>query len=245
MIGKKGTQESRGQRLRRLRKVKGLSLEEVHQKTKIHIRVLKALEDDAVGEMAPAYVRGLLKIYCTHLGANPKDFVEEYIKSEEETPGLPLAKPRINISVIKKQLKLKPIIFVVGLLIFAVAAFKIGKGISIYMASRVKRSPVPAVVSKKLPSPSVVPVITKPRLSIRAKEDCWLLVKSDGKTIFKGVLKKGRSDYWEAEKKIEFSLGNAGEVDVEVNRQPIPPLGRRRQTIKNITITKDGLRVPK
>ena len=70
-------------------------------------------------------------------------------------------------------------------------------------------------------------------------------MKIDGQTIFRNVLKKGHFEYWEAKKEIEFSLGNAGGVDVEVNGKLFSPLGRRGQVIKNIKITKEGLAVPK
>lgn len=83
------------------------------------------------------------------------------------------------------------------------------------------------------------------RLSIRAREDCWLVLKLDGKTVFQNILKKGRSETWQAKEKIEFSLGNAGVVDLEVNGRLISNLGRRRQAVKNILITRDGLTVPR
>jgi len=241
----KETKDTRGQRLRRSRKARGLSLEEAYQKTKIHIRVLKALEEDAVDQMAPAYVKGLLKIYCAFLGVDPQDFIEEPAK--EKTVSLPLVKPRINISVIKKRIKLKPIILVVCLAIISIAAFKIGRNVSLYWASRSSKSTPPKIATKpEAPSlPAPAPVISKPSLGIRAKEDCWLEVKADDKTIFRSILKKGHFEYWEAKEEIEFSLGNAGGVDVEVNGKLLSPLGRRGQVIKNIKITKSGLRVPK
>jgi hypothetical protein len=83
------------------------------------------------------------------------------------------------------------------------------------------------------------------RLSIRAKENCFVSIKCDGKTQFYGTLKKGRSDSWKANEKIEFTLGNATAVEVEVNNRLINSLGRRGQAVKNIVITKDGLSIPR
>jgi transcriptional regulator with XRE-family HTH domain len=250
---KRAAQETRGEGLRRLRKAKGLSLEQVHQRTKIHIRILRALEEDAVAEIAPAYVKGLLKIYCAFLGVQPKDFIEEYTKGEplkkesvdasEIEEHLHLAESRINISLIKKYLKIKPLIFVICLLALGILAFKFGESISIYRTSHSKKSPAMTIIPKPDVSSSA-PVISKPRLDIRAKEKCWLEVRVDGKTIFRDVLKKGDFEYWEAEEEIEFSLGNAGAVDIEVNGKLLSPLGRRRQVIKKIKITKEGLTVP-
>jgi hypothetical protein len=86
-----------------------------------------------------------------------------------------------------------------------------------------------------------VAVISGIRLGIRAKEDCWLHVKTDGKTVFQNILKKGRFENWQAKEKIELSLGNAGVVELEVNGKLISSLGRRGQAVKNILITKEGL----
>jgi len=275
MVKQRETKETHGQRLSRLRKAKGLSLEEVHQRTKIHIGVLKNLEDDTLAAMAPAYVKGLLKIYYSFLGVDPKDFIEEptkrdeeptkkeeeYTKKEKEYTAvepvkkempdsseidkqMQLIKPRINISVIKNKIKIKPTILAICLLVLAIAAFKFGKSISMYFEElRLKESsPETAVTKEKIP-PSTQ-VTNKPILGIRATQDCWLEVKLDGKTVFKNVLKKGHFEFWEAKTRIEFSLGNAGGVEVEVNGRLLPPLGRRGQVIKNIAITKEGLRVP-
>jgi hypothetical protein len=40
---------------------------------------------------------------------------------------------------------------------------------------------------------------------------------------------------------MELSLGNAQAVELEINGKLIPPLGRKRQSLKNILITKDGV----
>lgn len=259
MVEEKGTRQTRGERLRKLRKAKGLSLEEVHQATKIHIRVLRALEEDALVEIKPAYVKGLLKIYCNFLGVDPKDFIEESIKETEDEPPKKeelvtsqiqkppaLAKPHVGLAMIKKQIKIKPMIIAVCLLALAIVAFKFGKKLSIHRVSQLEKSNSDKVTAKpEAPSSLSATAVSKPSLGIRAKEDCWIEVKTDGKTIFKGVLKKGHYEYWEAGDDIEFSLSNAGGVDVEVNGRLLSALGRRRQVIKYITITKEGLTVPK
>ena len=227
-----------------MRKAKNLTLEEVSGKTRIHIRILKALEEDAVAEIAPAYVKGLLKIYCAFLMVDPNDFIEEQVKEKILPP--PPVKSYISISVIKKQLKLRPVIIVICLLILSITTFKFGKRIANYRTSRLKEAPSVATVVPEPEAPAFLASATnKPRLGIRAKEDCWLEVKLDGKTILNYILKKGRFEEWGAKERIEFSIGNAGGVDVEVNGESLPPLGRRRQVIKNIIITKQGLTVPK
>jgi hypothetical protein len=87
-------------------------------------------------------------------------------------------------------------------------------------------------------------VASKIRLGIRTKADCWVSLKVDGRLVNQGILKKGRFESWQAEDKIELSLGNAGVVDLEVNGKLISNLGRKGRPLKNILITKEGLVIP-
>lgn len=82
-------------------------------------------------------------------------------------------------------------------------------------------------------------------LSIRAKEDSWIQLKTDGRTAFQGVLKRGYSESWTANEKMDLAVGNAGGVEITVNGNPIPSLGKRKQSIKGIVITKEGLNIPR
>ncbi len=70
--------ESAGARLKKLRLQKGLSLEEVHKQTKIHLDILKAIEEDSLVNFSPVYIKGFLKIYCKFLGVDPRDCVSDY-----------------------------------------------------------------------------------------------------------------------------------------------------------------------
>jgi len=83
------------------------------------------------------------------------------------------------------------------------------------------------------------------KLTIYARENCHIKVKSDGKVMFIGRLKKGRSETWPAKERIELSLSNAGVVDLQINSKHISRLGAKGQTINNIIITKDSLVVPR
>jgi len=117
-------------------------------------------------------------------------------------------------------------------------------------AKQTAKSPVKPAV-KPMVKPAVKPevkplVLAKPvsslvALSIRAKEDSYIYLKSDGKTVFQGVLKKGYAEAWSAKNKMELTVGNAGGIDLNVNGNPLPALGKRKQTVKNIIITKEGL----
>ncbi|MDI6758148.1 MAG: DUF4115 domain-containing protein [Candidatus Omnitrophota bacterium] len=81
------------------------------------------------------------------------------------------------------------------------------------------------------------------RLGIRAKENCWISLKVDGKVVFHRTLEKGRYENWQAKDKMELSVGNAMAIELEVNGQIFSKLGKRNQQLKNILITKEGLSI--
>ena len=66
--------ETAGARLKKIRQERGLSLEDVQKKTKIHLNVLRAIEGDSISDLSPIYLKGFIKIYCSYLGLDVKDF---------------------------------------------------------------------------------------------------------------------------------------------------------------------------
>jgi len=272
--------ESAGVRLKQLRLERGISLEDVSKKTKIHLSILKAIEEDAVANFNPVYLKGFLKIYCAFLGVDAKDYIGE-ARQAVHMPGSAPSQGRQREGIFSHAaatLKLIPFnkinktalkrLFILAVtLICIVFLFNIGKRISIKVSSAWKKSAAQraAVLPKGAPvkqaaaqggqkaPPQTAPthpvaqqktaVMTGVRLTVQVKENCWIHVKADGKTVFQRVLMKGRSESWQAKDKIELSVGNAGAVELQVNDKFLPSIGKKGQVIKNIVITQDGLSV--
>ncbi|MFA5351311.1 MAG: helix-turn-helix domain-containing protein, partial [Candidatus Omnitrophota bacterium] len=253
-----------GARLKKIRQEKGLSLEEVRKKTKIHLNILKAIEGDSLTNLSPIYLKGFLKIYCNFLGLDPKECVPGHKEAA------PVSSTVVSLKEEKKSLKppaflektsLKPessashkgirniIVFVLIVIVLAIFIFKVGK----FISSRKPQIKPKAAAQVPVAKPQVAEKIKLPKaisggvsLVVSAKENCLVLVKVDGKVVLHRVLEKGRSDSWKAKEKIELSLGNAAAVDLIVNGQRFTKLGRKGQQLKNILITeKDGLRIPR
>jgi cytoskeletal protein RodZ len=269
-----------GERLKKARLEKGLTLEDAHRKTKIHLNILKGIEEGSLVNFSPVYIKGFLKIYCKFLGIEYSDSLLEH-RQQPQPAMRPIEEKRRCLSVVNARpvcaealtfirKRFKAALAIGIILIVIISLFNLGKFISL---RKFPQTPKKAVISAKAlslplkhkrkseqpaatkspkpekPTAIIWPNPQKPaeavftgiRLGIRAREDCWLQVKSDGKTIFQNILKKGRFENWQAKEKIELSLGNAGVVELEVNGKFISSLGRRGQAVKNILITKEGL----
>ena len=260
--------ESIGTRLKKVRLEKGLTLEEVHKKTKIHSDILKAIEEDSLINLDPVYIKGFLKIYCKFLGLGPGDFIVGYKDPQSTVKYVPdtqqKSTPFLKTAAIKLfslkaiPVKIKTIFILILVFIFlSISLFNLGKIIfskrSSPKADRLSTSArekkeVEITNSNKTQVVTVVPKSTSEvnntlKLGIRARGDCWIQLKIDGRVVFQSILRKGRTETWQAKDKIELSLGNAGGVDLEVNSKLISSLGRKGQVIRNILITKEGITV--
>ena len=267
--------ESVGARLKQTRLEKGLSLEEVHKQTKIHLNVLKAIEEDRFIGLSPIYIKGFLKIYCDFLGVDTKGIINEFQKSHQVPEQAPVIRQKelvvakkagavlpsrfarlksLKLFRIKKQYLLAAAFVLAGIVLVTVLVRLIHTGIAHWHARRAQTRvsqpdvrPVVRVPTTKTSKQSVATRVAAPqeiaqgvRVSLRAKEDCWLRLYLDGKLVFQRILKRGKAETWHAKEKIEFSAGNATALLVEVNGKTLPPLGRRGEVLKKVVITKDG-----
>lgn len=271
--------ESPGAKLKKIRLQKGLSLEEVHRRTKIHINILKAIEEDSVTNISPVYIKGFLKIYCKFLGVDPKDYIPDYREPQVKVEIMPKTKDRelttSSTNIISTRLAyfkknqtylIKMVAIAFSFIVIFFILFRLSRAVwhKRYLSKTKPKTVATTLTSIKEKQQkedetavikSTVPSVHKPeiskseeaqirsgiRLTIRARDDCWIQVRADGKIIFQSILKKGRSESWQAKDKIELSLGNAGVVELEVNGNLFTNLGRKGQALKNITITKEGL----
>lgn len=241
--------ESVGTRLKKIRLEKGFGLEEVQKKTKIHIKILKAIEEDGLINFSPVYIKGFLKIYCKFLGVDPRDFIADY----KEPQGQSVLINGLNAQYGSKKsifFKIRPLAISLAAVVLIILFFNLGKSVSanwarMRQARRNKKDFAQKIEKQQGLVPKIVLADTSPgiRLGVRAREDCLVQVKVDGRLVFHHLLRRGRTENWQAKEKIELSLSNAGVVDLQVNERVIPPLGRRGQAVKNILINKEGLNI--
>ena len=259
--------ETAGARLKKIRQERGLTLEDVQKKTKIHLNVLRAVEGDSISDLSPVYLKSFIKIYCNYLGLDPQEYIGETNQQHkpvlnarvgrdigeriERRPSSSFIKDAsLKIGAMKSTVSFKKIIiFAVLAVIFIFLAFNLMKFISSNRPSSLKKA--------RILIPNTAPKITKakstkavkkelPRgflLGLFARDKSWISVKVDGKVVFHGVLARGRSESWTAKEEIDLSLGDAGAVELQVNDQRFANLGRRGQPLKNIVINKDGLKI--
>jgi len=289
-----GSKENAGVVLKRSREAQGLSLEIVHEATKIPLDALRAIEEGyKVRMLSTFYYKGFVKMYASYLGVEVSEVIEDY--REEELPqhidpdveGFEM--PEWVSKVFTRQRKQQIVIVVGGMLgLFLITKLfgaifhrpKVSEPKKTVKAAEVKKSSVaekevksgnrkdekkktqpvkrvekkitvkntPMVVTRSEPAPlpSTASTIQKNIiLTVRAKENSWLRVKTDGDTVFQSTLRTGAVETWLADNSIEISGGNISQLEFDLNGKLIGALGRKDRNAKRVVITKDGLSVKK
>lgn len=145
-----------GPRLKKIRLEKGFTIEEVCNKTKIHLNVLKAIEEDQHINLSPVYIKGFLKIYCKFLGLDPRDFVHDY--KESGTVKIATLQQKGSFSILKsnlqkifslrpKHINLKLISRIALAIIFIFVLFNFGRFFNSKHKQRTVRKTRPPVLS--------------------------------------------------------------------------------------------------
>lgn len=80
-----GEEFYRGKTLKQIREKMGVELQVISTETKISMKVLEWIEEEAFGKLpALVYLKGFLKGYAQSLGLAPQKVIEEYFRSIEE-----------------------------------------------------------------------------------------------------------------------------------------------------------------
>ncbi len=251
------TIESIGARLNKARLKKKVTVGQVYKDIKIHPKVVTALEEDRYEDfMSPTYIKAFLKSYCRYLDLDANKIMADYDKLRKQEPSIALeitpkkeARPISSIDI-KKYLGLARQWFfpvAAGIIVFFIAISLIAlasKAIKKISSAGSARPKAAASAESKEPSiikPLSIPAAQPLALIVKTKGDAWLEVKSDGKTVFKSILKKGSVETYKANDKFQLWTGKGEYLDLTLNGNPLGSPGNG--VIKRISLTREGLTI--
>lgn len=239
-----------GENLRRERELRGVSLRDMAEATKISLRFLDALEKGKVDQLPGGlFPRAFVRQYAKFLGLDAEKIVAEFLFEHGES-GLPdrlSAPPPPRAFVVPRGFLLFLAVAVAG----GVLTWK-RLGVARDAEEQVHQAPaLPAVIQPTdrvyppPPSTASQSLSIESRdginLSLTAQADCWVLAEADGETVLNRVLASGETQIFEARGQIVLSVGNAGGLVLKVNDHPGVSLGRSGEVKRNIVINKESL----
>jgi len=239
-----------GENLKRERELRGVSLRDMADATKISLRFFEALEKGRVDQLPGGlFPRSFVRQYAKHLGLDPEKAVAEFLYEHGQS-GLPekMAGPRPATPNVPRGLLLFLAVAIAG----SVLTWK-----SLGRTREDKTAGLPATTLPQVirptdrvypPPPSLGAALAGPAptddaitLSLTAQADCWVLAEADGEPVLNRVLASGESTTFEARGQIVLSVGNAGGIVLKVNDRPAKSLGKSGEVKRNIVINKDSL----
>jgi cytoskeletal protein RodZ len=260
-----------GEELRREREIRGISLKEISDATKISKRFLEAIErNDHQTLPAPVFTRGFVREYARYLGLNTEEMVNRYnfaaagddriehsvhlerlvappVAEQEakERPkrGIPPAYRRIDTSV-----------FVIGALMIALAAVswwaiqhkrqaRAAETESRAAEVRPALPPKAKVITATAAPPAAPPQPQPLHMVMELTDDSFISLLIDGKSVISDELHAGDRRTFDANEEIRFkTIGNGAAVTVTIDSIQIPPFGRDGQVVHNRVFTPDSMK---
>lgn len=235
-----------GQDLKRERELRGISLKEIAESTKINIRFLRALEDDQFDALpGKFFTRGIIRGYAKYLGLEEESVLNKYHdalqfldQGEKEEEKICSQTLPMNIQNVIK--------------IAAFGAAVIAVLVALFFIFRGKEAPPPIQLPTTesttqrdavLPPPDTEPAeeieeeIQELNLNISFHNDTWIQVYADGEQIYEGIKLPGGKLQVVAREELVIDVGNAGGLTYTLNNQRGKPFGQSGAVKKNIRIT--------
>jgi len=232
--------------------MRGISLKEISDSTKINLRFLRALEEDQL-DLLPGrfFIKGILRSYADYLGMDEstvlnKFYEEEQYRSQESGEK---QKNKGSVPEIPKSFRNKMffgISFVVILALLSSLYFIFQKDKK--DQPQIQSDPAPARKEAITPPPQVekkpaeAPVATEMNLAITFQQETWLQIYIDGALLLDGIKYPGEEFSATAANEILITVGNAGGLTYTINQRTGKSLGRAGQVVRNIQITLDNLK---
>lgn len=251
-----------GEELRREREIRGISLKEISDATKISRRFLDAIErNDHRTLPAPVFTRGFVREYARYLGLNVEEMVNRYnsaaasddriekpaqIARYPQTPvrdispkpprkrGIPPVWSRVDRNAVA-------LVFI-ALALTGVAWWAVRQRALDHLEQAVD-APVARASKAAAPAqPKLVPDDSMLRLSIEASVGSWVELEADGKTVLNAEMVTGELKNFEATREFRFrTIGNAAGLNLTLNGALIPPLGEPGEVVRNRVFDRDAL----
>lgn len=239
--------ETIGQKLRKAREAKEITVEEAHIRTKILERFLVSMELDRFQDIGSAvYAKGFLKKYAQFLGLDTDSIINDYEQLYHSSQEVKVAyrSEQMMKETGKKLPSFQVILAASGAVLVVLAAVLI-----IWSATHKKKSSIETASASSVKKTAVeqhkqanllVPKSEALRLLISTKDDVWMQAKCDGKVMFENILPKGGTKKLQAQNEFELWLGKADAVSLNLNGNILGSPGKG--TVKGVKITREGIR---
>ena len=248
-----------GDILRREREKQGLTIADVEQGTSIRGLYIEHIERGNIAELPGlVYAKGFVRNYAKFLRMDAEQLVQQFAEENGSTPAPPPAERessarRISLSTVGDE-SLSEISIgrqsssymgIFGKLAagIVVLAALVGGGAAIISAINAPAHETAQVPPVKTEQPAAAPAASADapdtpenvdgvRVSVTLTERCWTEVSVDGKSVFEGIIEKGKTENWQGKESVVVRAGNAGALDVTFNGKKLGKFGDNGEVLE-------------
>jgi cytoskeletal protein RodZ len=238
-----------GERLKRERELREVSMEELTKATRISARFVEALENEDWAKLpGGVFGHGFVRTIARYLGLNEETLLGEYDSARAEHSPAPPPKPEERIPSPPKWLPAAAVL--VALLLLAGLFFTARYAWHRYAAHRAAKKsaaassaaqPQSGSASPGLaePSPSMPSSTTPLNLSLSTSAATRVRILDDHNLLLDTELPAGETRHFSANQQFEVSAGDSSAVLLELNGKAMPPLGAPRASGTMVLSQKD------
>ncbi len=234
-----------GQELKKEREIKGISLKEIADYTKINLRFLQDLENDNFEFMPGKFLtRSIIRSYANYLELDEKEILKLYLQTAQEQGQAP---EELVVDEARTEPKEKH----KRNFSFALVAILLIVMLIVFFWVILKKEPPEApsiqteetfVQEENVPPPVLEPLVEERSLDLALtfQQETWIQIYADGEIKLDTLMQPGESFLVKAYESIRINTGNAGGFSYTINGESGKPLGRRGDVIKDTLITLDN-----
>jgi cytoskeleton protein RodZ len=240
-----------GERLKRERELREVTLDEVSKSTRISARFLQALENEDWPKLPGGiFGRGFVRTIARYLGLSEESLLAEYDLARGEGAMATLSKPEERIPSPPKWLPVAAVLVILLLLaslifggIYGWRKIKARRLAKPQQSSAVQPAPASAA-SAPSSSPSAPAAKIPLQLAISTSAPTHVRILADGKLVLDADLLAGQNRRFAAAIQFEVSISDSSAVLLELNGNMIAPLGTPGSSGKIVLSAKDLRQVP-
>lgn len=234
--------------LKRERELRGISLQEISDATKINIRYLRDLEEERL-DILPGkfFIKGIIRSYAKYIGLEEDAVLNSYYESElhrEQVKEVGTEEKEVQSAL---PVKVKKILLSVSLFLVLMSVLTVVY-ILIYQkpqVQQVEEAPATSVPQEIPTSPPPVEKIvveeTELILSLSFQMKTWIQVFADGELIIDGIKLPGEEAQVRAQEELLIHTGNAGGLTFLLNNKVGKPLGLSGEVVRDVRITLENM----
>lgn len=256
-----------GENLRRERELRGVTLPELANATKVGLRHLQALEKDQFDRLpGGVFSRGFVRSVARYMNLDEAHWVAEFARASREPPEV-LARLLPPPSKQAKTAHHRGVwSFVLLVVVFAVGAYLVHEVREQRAAEAAQPAPpvhsaaqnpsaldadtapvpeesAPARLSSNVTASAGIAAPAPPVLALQIDilDEAWVKVTVDGEPTYQALMQSGESRSFRGADRIEVLTGNASAVVLTLNGETLPPLGHPGER-KKVLLTLQDLR---